>query len=49
MILIKNNKLFIGCGKNSIEVLELQLEGKKPMGAKTFINGYQKINGSLLN
>ncbi len=38
----ENGKLFIGCGQNSIEVLELQIEGKKPMDTKAFVNGYLK-------
>lgn len=38
----ENGKLFIGCGQNSIEIFELQIEGKKAMDAKAFINGYLK-------
>lgn len=38
----ENGRLFIGCAVNSIEVFELQIEGKKPMDAKAFINGYLK-------
>ncbi len=38
----ENGRLFIGCGVDSIEVFELQVEGKKPMDAKAFINGYLK-------
>lgn len=34
--------LFVGCGKGTaLEVLELQVEGKKRMSAKDFINGYK--------
>ncbi|MFH1292067.1 MAG: methionyl-tRNA formyltransferase [bacterium] len=33
---------YIGCNSNSIEILELQPEGKKSMTAKNFINGYQQ-------
>ena len=33
--------MYIGCGDNkSLEILELQLEGSKPMDAKSFINGF---------
>lgn len=42
-------KIFIGCGSGSIKVLELQLEGKNPMDAKTFLSGYANINGAKLN
>ena len=38
-------RLFIGCGEKSIEVLELQPEGKNPMDAKIFLSGYSSING----
>jgi len=38
---VDNGKLYIGCcNTKSIEILELQLEGSKPMSAKEFINGY---------
>ena len=37
----EDKKIFIGCGKGSFEVLELQLEGKSAMDAKTFLNGYK--------
>lgn len=37
---VENGKLFIGCAVGSIEVFELQVEGKNPMNAKSFVNGY---------
>jgi methionyl-tRNA formyltransferase len=40
LIIIDNNKMFVKCGDDSfIEVLELQMEGKKPMNASDFIKG----------
>ncbi len=39
---VENEKLFIGCGENSIEVVELQLEGAKATNARSFVNGYLK-------
>jgi methionyl-tRNA formyltransferase len=36
------------CIEDSLEILELQLEGKKPMAAKEFLNGYPGIIGSVL-
>lgn len=39
--LVENKRIFIGCGRGSIEVLELQLEGKSVMDAATFLNGYK--------
>lgn len=43
-----DDKLFIGTGDNSIEVQKLTLEGKKPMTAKEFINGYKELHGVQL-
>lgn len=37
----QDHSLHIVCGQGSIEVLGLQLEGKNPMDAKTFLNGYK--------
>lgn len=34
------NELIIGCGKNAIKILELQLEGKKRMGIEEFLRGF---------
>lgn len=45
---VTKNKIIIGCGRGSLEIHELQLEGKKPMDAAAFINGYGRINGALL-
>lgn len=48
-IQIINNKLFIGCAnKTAIEILELQLEGKKSLSAIDFINGNKNINGKII-
>lgn len=48
-VLIENNNLFIGTGDSSVEVSELQLEGKNIMSAQEFISGYQKIDQALLS
>src|SRR5579864_5317445 len=40
-LLAKGAQLFVGCGQNtSLEILELQPEGKKRMPAQDFIHGY---------
>lgn len=39
-IIFIKDKIYIGARDGSIEALELQLEGKKAMDAKSFINGY---------
>lgn len=41
-------KLFAGCSDGSIEILELQLEGKKRMDATSFLNGFQLHAGEIL-
>ena len=41
-------KLFAGCSDGSIEILELQLEGKKRMDAASFLNGFQLQAGEML-
>jgi methionyl-tRNA formyltransferase len=45
---VLDNKLTVGCKEGSLEVTELQLEGKKPMNAQTFIHGYPEINTAEL-
>ncbi len=43
-ITAQQNQLFAGCGQStSIEIVTIQLEGKKPMSAKEFINGFKNI------
>lgn len=43
-ILAQNGHLYVGCGANSaIEATEVQPEGKKPMDAKSFINGARNL------
>lgn len=44
----ESGKIFIGCSQGSIEVLQLQLEGKSVMDAKTFLNGYKNFDGANL-
>jgi len=39
---VRGDRLFVGCGHGtSLELLELQLEGKKRTNAADFVNGYQ--------
>lgn len=48
LVSTEKEKIYIGCDEGSIEVLELQLEGKKSMDAKTFLNGHKDINKIIL-
>jgi methionyl-tRNA formyltransferase len=48
-LLVKGEQLFVGCaGPSSIELLELQPEGKKRISAKDFVHGYQPKLGESL-
>lgn len=44
----KDGGLFIQTGNGLLEIMELQLESKKPSGTKSFLNGYPKIIGQVL-
>ncbi|PIR78151.1 MAG: methionyl-tRNA formyltransferase [Candidatus Magasanikbacteria bacterium CG10_big_fil_rev_8_21_14_0_10_36_16] len=39
---IENDTIYIGTAQSSLEILELQLEGKPAISSKVFINGYGK-------
>lgn len=41
-LIIKDQKLLIGCKENSIEIEKLKIEGKQAMDAQNFINGYRQ-------
>jgi len=47
-MVMENGTLYIGTHDASILVSELQLEGKKPMDAASFINGYGTFNSTIL-
>ena len=38
----ENKKLYLGCNSGSLEIIKLQPQGKAPMDAQGFINGYLK-------
>ncbi len=51
----EGGRLFVGCGPNTnldtnvaLELIEIQLEGKRRMSAQEFINGYQPKSGDKL-
>jgi methionyl-tRNA formyltransferase len=40
-LLVEGDRLLVGCGESSaLELLEMQLEGKKRMAARDFVHGY---------
>lgn len=43
----EDKRIFVGTGKQSVEVLKLQIEGKKPMTVGEFLNGYSDFNNSI--
>jgi len=46
-LLADGKRLFAGCGGGSIELLEIQMEGKKRMAASAFLNGFS-VAGEVL-
>lgn len=48
-IKIQEDRIFVGCGANtSLELLAVQLEGKKRMSARDFLHGYHLSSGEHL-
>jgi methionyl-tRNA formyltransferase len=46
---VEADRLFVGCGEDTaIEILELQIEGKKRSPAADFIRGYHPMAGEQL-
>ncbi len=44
----ENKKLFAGCGQGSLELLEVQLEGRKRMDTQAFLNGLSLESNEVL-
>jgi methionyl-tRNA formyltransferase len=50
-IAVDGTRLFVGCGRHddtALEIVEVQLEGKRRMSAQEFINGYRPKSGDHL-
>lgn len=47
-VIFNNDKLLIKTGNGWLSILELQLEGGRPISAQEFINGYKNMNGVVL-
>ena len=45
---ITGDRIFVGCGSGAIELLEVQMEGKKRMMAGEFLRGFQLRSGERL-
>ncbi len=48
IIKVSKNEIFVKCGKGTLSLKEIQLEGKKRMAADAFLRGYELKNGVLL-
>jgi len=44
-MLVENGRLIVGCAASALELLEVQLEGKKRMPAADFVHGHQPRTG----
>jgi len=47
-IAIEGTRMLVGCAATTLELLELQPEGKRVMSARDFINGYRPRTGEIL-
>ncbi|HOB34403.1 MAG: methionyl-tRNA formyltransferase [Firmicutes bacterium] len=47
LAIIENKKLLAGTGRDLLHLLEVQPEGKRPMSAQDFINGYRLQEGEI--
>lgn len=45
---INRDNFIVKCGKNSLKLEEIQIEGKKRMDVKSFLSGYKLEKGTLL-
>ena len=44
---IKEKPLTVACGDKSVEILEVQPEGKKRMSADDYVRGYRIAKGTV--
>lgn len=49
MVTLKEGRLFVDCADGTLEILEIQPEGKPKMKASAFIAGYGDIDGAVMN
>ena len=47
-VVVEQNRLFVVCGEGYLEILELQLAGKKRMAARDFLNGMRQLDFSFV-
>jgi methionyl-tRNA formyltransferase len=49
MVTVKEGRLFVNCADGTLEILEIQPEGRARMKASSFIAGYADIDRAVLN
>ena len=42
---VEEQRLYLGCNDSRVELLEVQMEGKKRMSAAEFLRGFQVKSG----
>ncbi len=47
-VTVKDGRLFVDCGNGTLEILEIQPEGKAKMSAKAFLQGNREIQNARL-
>lgn len=47
-VTVSNNEIIVGCGRGSLWVSRLQIEGRKAVDAREFLNGNPGFDGALL-
>jgi methionyl-tRNA formyltransferase len=47
-VLVESGRLIVGCGAGALQLLEVQVEGKKRMPGADFVHGYQPRTGEKL-
>lgn len=47
-IICEKNQLFIKCEQDALQILEIQLAGKKPISGEDFLKGYKNLIGTKL-
>ena len=45
---VEGDRLLVGAGnRTALELIEIQLEGKKRMSTRDFVNGYRLVAGEI--
>ncbi|MEX0761948.1 MAG: methionyl-tRNA formyltransferase [Dehalococcoidia bacterium] len=47
-VTVHNGRMFVSAGDGALELLRVQLEGRRPVDSAEFLRGYPEVNGSVL-